>query len=296
VDDLTIDAAFVRALLRRQHPDLAGLELRAVPGGWDNMMWRLGDDLAVRLPRTPRGPALLRQEQRWLPVVAAGLPLPVPVPVRTGEPTADFPKYWGVVRWVPGEPADQAPISDPASADSLAAFLRALHRAAPSDAPAGTTRGVPLATVQSQFPEWITAIDAGDLADQARQVWARALAAPAWHQPARWLHGDLHPANVVVRDGALCGVLDFGEICAGDPAVDLAAAWVLLPAGTASRFFHAYGDVDEATIRRTEGWAVFRAAGLIRTGRRGDLGLPGGKPTWGTAGRAALQRVLAAAR
>lgn len=108
-----------------------------------------------------------------------------------------------------------------------------------------------------------------------------------------WLHGDLHPANVVVSGGTLAGVLDFGELCSGDPATDLAAAWVLLPAGTASRFFDLYANADNAAIRRARGWAVLRAFVLISIGMNGEQGLPGGKPAWLPAGRAALERVLA---
>ncbi|MGH3379581.1 MAG: phosphotransferase [Actinoallomurus sp.] len=110
--------------------------------------------------------------------------------------------------------------------------------------------------------------------------------------PRVWLHGDLHPANVVA-DGTLAGVVDFGELCAGDPATDLAAAWVLLPAGAAPRFLSAYANTDEAMIRRARGWAVLRGMGLISIGRAGDLGLPGGKPTWGPAGRSTIENVLA---
>jgi aminoglycoside phosphotransferase (APT) family kinase protein len=107
------------------------------------------------------------------------------------------------------------------------------------------------------------------------------------------VHGDLHPANVVVSGGSLCGVIDFGELCAGDPATDLSAAWLVLPAGSASRFFDAYGGADDATIRRARGWAALRALGLIGIGQAGERGRPGGKPTWKPAGRAALSRVLA---
>src|SRR5262245_58586217 len=112
-DDIEIDEALVRALLREQHPDLADLRLREVAGGWDNRMWRLGGDLAVRLPRTPRAPSLLRTERRWLPLLASSLPLPIPVPVRVGEASPCFPATWSIVRWIDGQPADSAPISSP---------------------------------------------------------------------------------------------------------------------------------------------------------------------------------------
>jgi aminoglycoside phosphotransferase (APT) family kinase protein len=111
--------------------------------------------------------------------------------------------------------------------------------------------------------------------DVAREIWEKAVVAPAWHGVSTWLHGDLHPANVVAREGTLSGVIDFGELCAGDPATDLSAAWILLPAGSVSWFFGAYADAD-ATIARARGWAVLRALHLISIGRNGRLGLPGG--------------------
>ncbi|MFI5064677.1 MAG: aminoglycoside phosphotransferase family protein [Streptosporangiales bacterium] len=293
LDDADIDEALVRALLHEQHPDLAGLGLRAVAGGWDNRMWRLGDELAVRLPRTPREPSLLRTEQRWLPFLAPGLPLPVPVPVRVGEPSARFPRTWTVVRWVDGEPADRAPISSPQAAGTLAGFLRALHRTAPGGAPASPDRGVPLAALGHDFDEWFPVVASSDVAAGVRRTWEQAVAADAWQDAPVWIHGDLHPANVVVSGGTLSGVIDFGDMCAGDPATDLAAAWVLLPAGTAARFFGAYASADDATIQRARGWAVLRALGLIGIGQNWERGLPGGKQTWGPAGWAALERILA---
>ena len=293
VDEFRFEQDLVRALLADQHPDLADLELRDVPGGWDNQQWRLGTDLAVRMPRTERAPALLRTEQKWLPVLAERLPLPTPTPVRIGEPSALFEHTWTITRWVDGEPADHAPITRADAADTLARFLKALHRAAPEDAPVNHTRGVPLAGIRDGFTSAMHVVTDDADADAAREIWEKAVAAPAWHGPPTWLHGDLHPANVITRDGALAGVIDFGDMCAGDPATDLSAAWILLPAGAAGRFFAAYGDVDEATVARARGWAVLRALHLISIGRNGRLGLPGGKPTWEPAGRAALARALA---
>jgi aminoglycoside phosphotransferase (APT) family kinase protein len=290
MDEFRYQQDLVRALLRDQHPDLAGLELRDVAGGWDNQQWRLGTDLAVRLPRTERAPTLLRTEQKWLPVLADRLPLPTPIPVRIGEPSALFEHTWTITRWVDGEPADHAPITDADAADTLAGFLRALHQRAPADAPANPTRGIPLAGMRDGFTSSSHVM--ADDTSAAQEVWEKALAAPAWHGAPTWLHGDLHPANVIVRHGTLAGVIDFGELCAGDPATDLSAAWILLPVGTASRFFDTYQDADEATVARARGWAVLRALHLISIGRNGRLGLPGGKPTWEPAGRAALERAL----
>jgi aminoglycoside phosphotransferase (APT) family kinase protein len=240
MDEVRFEQDLVRALLRDQHPDLADLELRDVNGGWDNQQWRLGAELAVRLPRTERAPALLHTEQTWLPVLAERLPLPTPTPVRIGQPSRLFEHTWTIARWVEGEPADHAPITRIEAAEVLAEFLKALHHPAPADAPANPTRGVPLAVMQG--PDgWFEVIADPAVAAAARDVWEQATAAPAWQGAPLWLHGDLHPANVVVRDGALAGVIDFGELCAGDPATDLSAAWILLPAGAADRFFNAYG-------------------------------------------------------
>ena len=293
MEEIKYEQDLVRALLRDQHPDLADLELRDVDGGWDNRQWRLGDELAVRLPRTERAPALLCNELAWLPVLAERLPLPTPVPVRVGAPSSLFDRTWTIARWVEGEPADHTPITRVEAAETLAEFLRALHEPAPADAPINPTRGVPPAGLREGTDDWFGLIADHAGVEGAREVWAKALAAPDWQGAPLWLHGDLHPANVVVRDGTPAGVIDFGELCGGDPATDLSAAWILLPAGGASRFFDAYERADEATVARARGWAVLRALGLIEIGRRGRLGLPGGKPTWEPAGYATLDRVLA---
>ena len=288
-DDLAL------SLLREQHPDLAELGLHRVAGGWDNQMWRLGDELAVRLPRTERAPSLLRKEQRWLPTLAPHLPLPVPTPVRIGEPSALFPNPWAIVTWVSGDPADSSPINRRNhAADSLAAFLRALHQKAPREAPANPNRGVSLTAVTQEFDEKFNAVAnaVGDTAEILR-LWDEAVTAPAWQGQPTWLHGDLHPANVVVSDGTLSGVIDFGELCAGDPATDLAAAWLILPTNAHARFFNAYEDADQATIQRARGWALLRGLSHMGIGQAWDQGLPGGKPTWGRAGQATIERVLA---
>ncbi|MCC5477608.1 aminoglycoside phosphotransferase family protein [Streptomyces barringtoniae] len=297
---MDIDASLVSSLLRAQHPDLAGLEVRRVPGGWDNQLWRVGGELAVRLPRTPGAPDLLRKEQRWLPALAPRLPLPVPVPVRTGAPSAAFPCPWAVVTWVPGEPGDRATLTrGDDAAVRLAGFLAALHEAAPAEAPVNDVRGGLLSGRGTEFEEHLGAV--ADLLTDAElsdvcSLWQQALAAPEWTGAAVWLHGDLHPANVVVADGTLAGVLDFGDVCAGDPATDLAAVWLLLPSVAVPWFFRSYEPVGEATLRRARGWAVLRALSLLAIGRAYERGLPGGQPGWDRAGRAALDRLGAARR
>lgn len=291
--DSAMTADLVRDLLRDQHPDLAGLPVKFGARGWDSQLWRLGDDLAVRLPwATESADALLRKEYDWVPGLATRLPLPVPVPQRLGEPSERFPRTWIVTTWVPGEPADRAPATRTTAADGLAAFLTALHQPAPDDAPAGRDRGGRLADGAGHFGRQLdTATARGWIADPdaVRAVWEDAAAAPDWAGPPLWLHGDLHPANVLTADGALCGVIDFGDLFAGDPAWDLAAAWILLPDDAVARFHDVYAP-DAATARRARGFAVGRALACLSVGK--DDG-PGGKPTWGPPAEASLRRLVA---
>ncbi|MGW8565387.1 aminoglycoside phosphotransferase family protein [Isoptericola sp. NPDC055881] len=290
-----VTADLVRALLREQHPDLAELPVQEVAGGWGNQMWRLGNDLAVRMQRMDTSADLQLKERRWLPVLAPRLPLAVPRPVRDGAPSARFPKVWTVMTWVAGTPLDQGRITrGDHAADTLAAFLAALHVEAPVEAPGASDFGAHPRECTDGFEHFLRSVDLDGVAEvDVRAVWQDAVAAPAWDGPRVWVHGDLHPANVVVRDGTLAGVVDFGALFAGDPAWDLAAAWLLLPAGGAARFFEGYPRADEATVRRARGLAVMKSLFLLLMGQNGDRGLPGGKPEWGPAGKASLARALA---
>uniref|UniRef100_A0AAU3I8J0 Aminoglycoside phosphotransferase family protein n=1 Tax=Streptomyces sp. NBC_01393 TaxID=2903851 RepID=A0AAU3I8J0_9ACTN len=297
--DITED--LIRDLLREQCPDLADLPLKLGALGWDNQVWRLGDDLAVRLPwATQSADALLRKEHTWVPHLAPHLPLRIPVPQRLVEPSERFPRPWLVTTWVPGEPADRSPATRPAeAADTLAAFLTALHRPAPDGAPTGRDRGGRLADTAEHLTRTLaSATDLGLIHDPAtvRAVWEDAAAAPDWTGPRLWLHGDLHPANILTTNGTFSGVIDFGDLFAGDPAFDLAAAWILLPDGAVDRFHEAYRpSPDPATLRRARGWAVLRALSCLHIGDAGVHGRPGGKPSWGPPARASLHRLTASA-
>jgi aminoglycoside phosphotransferase (APT) family kinase protein len=300
-DATEITAELVRDLLLDQHPDLADRAVTFGARGWDNQLWRLGDDLAVRLPwATESADALLIKEYTWLPVLAPRLPLPVPVPQRLGHPSERFPRTWLVTTWVPGQPADRFPATRGLeAADVLAALLTALHRPAPPGAPAGRGRGGPLLGQAEGFARQLaTATGLGLVADPdaVRAVWEDAASAPEWTGPALWLHGDLHSANVLTEGGTFCGVIDFGDLYAGDPAGDLAAAWLLLPDGAVDRFYEAYRpDCDDATRRRARGWAILRGLACLLIGDAGVHGRPGGKPTWGPPADAAVARLVATA-
>ncbi len=262
--EVHIDEPLVRALLADQHPDLAAGELTLVANGWDNVLWRLGPDLVVRLPRRQGAADLVLHEQRWLPGLARGLPLPVPVPVHVGRPGAGFPWSWSICAWVAGERASSVTLADPqAEAVRLGSFLRALHVPAPPDAPANPYRGRPLADRSEPTQQRLAAL--ADVIDRPAltAAWEAALAVEAYAGPPLWLHGDLHPANILAGDGRIVAVIDFGDITAGDPATDLAVAWMLLPAAAGSAFRSAAGTSDDATWRRARGWALSLALAYI---------------------------------
>jgi aminoglycoside phosphotransferase (APT) family kinase protein len=260
--EVQITLELARDLLRGQHPDLADLPIEVAENGWDNVVMRLGADLALRLPRRAVAAGLLSNEQTWLPVVAAGLPLPAPVPVRIGKPALGYPHPWSVVPWFDGAPSDLAP----PGADQggvLAAFLSALHQPAPDKAPFNRFRGVPLAERAEAFETQFTASErlVGAL-PRVRYLWDEALAAPI-DLPRTWFHGDLHGRNLIVRDGRLAAVIDWGDMAGGDPACDLAAVWMLLPDAGARRAAMAAYPASEMTWTRARGWAALMSVMLL---------------------------------
>jgi aminoglycoside phosphotransferase (APT) family kinase protein len=257
--DISLD--LVRGLLADQHPDLAGSPLAVMASGWDNVLVRLGSSLLVRLPRRALAAELVGNEQRWLPELAARLPLPVPAPVRAGRPALGYPWAWSIVPLLPGDIAARTPPGDlGAAADRLGHFLGALHVPAPAGYPRNPFRGVPLADRDAMTVARIAQLAAAIDEHAALRCWRDALALPPWAHPPVWLHGDLHPANILVDHGALSGVIDFGDITAGDPATDLAVAWMLLPPGEHAALREAYRasgrNIDDATWGRSRGWAL----------------------------------------
>lgn len=252
--EVEVDVPLVRALLAEQHPDLAERPLVRAGAGWDNALFRLGDDLAVRLPLRALSVPLIEHEQRWLPELAALLPVAAPAPVRVGRPSLLFRSPWSVVRWIDGVGAETVPVAERTPwAAALARALAALHVPAPADAPHSPYRGVPLAardeTVRPRLAQ-------GPRPDVLLAAWLDGLAAPARTGPAVWVHGDPHPANLLVRDGRLVALIDFGDLTAGDPASDLATRWLTFDAAGRAAFAAALPEVDEATWRRARAWAA----------------------------------------
>ena len=269
--DIHIDEALVRALLRAQHPDLAELQLQEVDSGWDNAMFRLGDELALRLPRRVAVAKLIDTEQEWLPQLAPLLPIAVPAPVRSGQPAENYPSRWSIVPWLSGRNADLCePRAD--QAERLAAFLCALHRPAPANAPVNPYRGVPLRERAEQIAERMRRLEqhATLINDDVKRIYEAALSAPIDVTPT-WLHGDLHAGNLLVDDGVISGVIDWGDMTSGDRATDLATLWMNLNDRKArENAMRACNAVSNATWLRAKGWAIFFGVTLGTSGLAGD--------------------------
>lgn len=264
-DEFEIDHTLVERLVASQFPRWAYLPLRAIEtASTVNAIYRLGDDMAVRLPLRPGQEGQFEKDRRWLPVLAPHLPLAIPEPLAAGGPTEGYPSAWAVYRWLPGAPASLSPPADAAeAARQLAAFILALQAIDATDGvrPGSENygRGAPLAPRDARFRRDLEALEGRVDSARAARVWDAALAAPEWDGPPVWLHGDLMPGNLLVHEGRLSAVIDFGALGVGDPASDLIPAWATV-SGARDEFRTALGaSVDDAMWARGRGWALLVA-------------------------------------
>jgi aminoglycoside phosphotransferase (APT) family kinase protein len=257
-DEIDVGADTVRELLHRQFPHWSELPLARVQhGGTDHHIFRVGDDLQVRLPKHAPSAGQFEKEAALLPLLARSLPVDVPEPLALGEPAAGYPFTWGVYRWLDGEPATAGTVE---LAEDLAAFLHALERVDVTGAPPPRGRGAPLADgafIRSSLAQLGDEFDVAALTE----LWEEALRSPQWDRPPVWVHGDLLSGNLLVRDGRLSAVLDWGPTCAGDPACDFMIGWSLL--SPVREEFRVAADVDDATWSRARGWALWQAAAAL---------------------------------
>jgi aminoglycoside phosphotransferase (APT) family kinase protein len=268
-----IDAGLVKRLITSQFPRWSELSVTPVEvDGWDNRTYRLGDDLAVRLPTAEYYAPAVDKEHRWLPVLAPSLPVPIPASLALGAPGEGYPFNWSIRRWLDGVTASPGRIADlPAFANLVAGFIVALQRVDPTGGPlAGAHsffRGAPPAHYDEETRRTLARLDGRVDTDRATAVWDTALSA-VWQGPPVWFHGDMASGNLLVRDGTLAAVIDFGTCGIGDPACDLVIAWTLFLGESREAFRETVGQ-DAATWARARGWALWKAlislAGAIET-------------------------------
>lgn len=259
--DISID--LVHNLVAAQFPKWANLPIKPVDfSGWDNRTFRLGERMSVRLPSAEGYAAQVEKEQRWLPRLAPLLPLPIPVPLAMGSPGNGYPWHWSIYRWLDGEPATMARIDDLSQfATRLAEFLADLQRidtaGGPMPGPHNNYRGGSLTVYDGETHEAVAAL--GDEMDvgAVMAVWQAALAA-RWSGESVWLHGDVSAGNLLVRNGELSAVIDFGSCGIGDPACDLAIAWTFFAGDSREAFRHAM-PADAGMWARGRGWALWKA-------------------------------------
>ena len=264
--EVPISVELVRALIAEQHPDLAELAIEFASEGWDSAVFRLGADLSVRLPRRRINAELVPNELRWLPALAPTLPLPISAPIRAGRPGCGFPWAWSITRWFDGATWAESTVDDTrAAAVALGRFVAALGAEAPAEAPSNPYRGGPLSERDPAFRDRVAQL--GDVVPvpTVTQLWDDALGARA-ATDRRWLHGDLHPANIIVHDGRVAAVIDWVDLSAGDRAYDLAAAWLCFPdADDRATFIAATAVEDGPTWVRARACALSHALACLAT-------------------------------
>jgi aminoglycoside phosphotransferase (APT) family kinase protein len=265
-DEIDGEGLLAGRLIGRQFPRWAGLPIARVrSAGTDHAIYRLGDDMAVRLPRHARAAAAVAKEHRLLPVLAPQLPLAIPAPLGHGAPDGEYPYPWSVYRWLDGHNlADQPDLDQRHAAGQLGRFVAALRQIDPAGGP---RRHFAAARSARSITE--SAPRSGGLGQDgtldpalATTAWQAAMAAPAWTSPPAWVHADLHPANLLARRDRITAIIDFGELGTGDPAIDLLPAWALLTARTRD-LFRAEASADDATWTRGRGWALGLGIGAV---------------------------------
>jgi aminoglycoside phosphotransferase (APT) family kinase protein len=255
-DELDIDVPLVRTLLATQFPQWTDLPIRHVrSSGTVNALYRLGDDMAVRLPRVAGSFDDVEREHHWLPRLAPLLPVAIPTPLGRGKPTEAYPCHWSVFSWLDGVNPTPDDLVEPALlAKDLAQFVAAVRRVDLPDAPPAY-RGGPLSTQDEQTRTAIGALAGMVDAEAVTAAWEASLHAPEWTGPPIWVHADLMPGNLLTVDGRLSAVIDFGTVGVGDPSCDLIVAWNLLPASVRDDFRSAL-QVDDASWLRGRGHAL----------------------------------------
>lgn len=258
--DITVD--LVKKLIFEQFPQWSHLEIKPVKNsGHDNRTFHLGDDLTIRLPSGKEYEPQIQKEAKWLPVLAQHLSLPITAPVAKGKPTPEYPLAWSINRWLVGETVTHTNVDLQKFAIELARFLKELEAINAENGPqAGAHnfyRGGDLAVYIEEFEQALTQLPAGPQRNHYQDIWTTALATK-WEKKPVWVHGDIAVGNLLVNDGHLSGVIDFGILGTGDPACDLVIAWTFFDSKSRKAFKEEMG-LDDTTWQRGKGWALWKA-------------------------------------
>ncbi|HBF29293.1 aminoglycoside phosphotransferase family protein [Rhizobium sp.] len=283
-DRRTLSVELVCELIADQFPQWADLPITPIlPGGWNNRSFRLGETMVLRLPSAERYVAQVQKEQHFLPYLTSHLPLPIPQAIALGKAGADYPWPFGVYGWIEGDTAAHGGIDDPVRfAQDLAHFLNALHNVETADGPAAGLhnfyRGDFINVYNDETRAAIANLNGKIDGNAATAIWDKALESQ-WNSPAVWLHGDIAPGNLLVQNGKLSAVIDFGSMGIGDPACDLAIAWMFLE-GKSRQAFRSNLPLDQETWQRGRGWALWKTLitldklyrdGTEETGRQQEI-------------------------
>ena len=258
-----INIALAQHLITTQFPQWKDLPIQSIePGGWDNKSFRLGKEMLIRMPSATAYAAQVEKEHQWLPKLAPFLPLEIPTPLAMGEPTNNYPWKWSIYRWIEGEIARSAHITNLSEfATQLAQFLIALQSIDPTNGPLpgphNFYRGGSLTTYDAEVRKAIAVLKNKIDADIATEIWETALET-TWHDSPIWIHGDLSADNLLVKNGQLNAVIDFGQLGIGDPACDLTIAWTFFK-DESRKIFYSMLSLDAATWVRGRAWALWKA-------------------------------------
>lgn len=268
-----IDEKLVCRLIASQFPHYSNLPVKPVAvGGWDNRTFHLGKDMLVRLPSAEQYELQVEKEQQWLPQLASLLPVPIPTPLAKGMPGEGYPWKWSIYRWLEGETIVSANLSNLNEiAKDLATFLTAFHQIDSSGGPKpgmhSFYRGGDLKIYDPETRQAIDYLKGKIDTDHATEIWETALNT-SWQGTPVWVHGDISAGNLLVKNGKLCAVIDFGQLSVGDPACDLAITWTLF-AGDSRKIFREMLALDKGTWFREQAWALWKAlivaAGIVNT-------------------------------
>lgn len=269
-EPITIDVHLVHRLIAKQFPQWKDLPIKPVGNqGWDNRTFHLGKHMLVRMPSGTDYALQVEKEQQWLPKLAPLLPLPIPIPLAIGLPDNEYPWKWSINVFLPGNIASNALITNLSEfAKSLGQFLTALQHidatGGPVAGPHSFFRGGPLTTYDAETRQALSILKNKIDVNTATEIWEAALAT-SWQGAPIWVHGDISTGNLLVQDGRLSAVIDFGQLAIGDPACDLAIAWTLFK-DESREIFRSMLPFDTGTWARGRAWTLWKflivAAGL----------------------------------